>query len=53
MQKLDVWIEGEEIDDLVLGLEAVTKSVKGGNWEGFNRNETGRYSFKVDDINES
>lgn len=47
--KLTINIQGETKEDLVLALEEVCKWVNEDYTSGFNRNETGRYNFKVEE----
>lgn len=44
---LSVEIKGERQEDLELGLEETLRKVREGYTSGFDRNETGRYSFAI------
>lgn len=45
IQKVSVFVEGKEDEDLIIGLEEVLRLLKEGFTSGFNRNDTGSFSF--------
>ncbi|NOS73073.1 MAG: hypothetical protein HOP36_00750 [Methyloglobulus sp.] len=47
VHKMTVALDGNEIDDLRIALEEVLRLVDGGFTSGFNRNDTGSFSFVI------
>ncbi|NOU20293.1 MAG: hypothetical protein HOO93_00635 [Methyloglobulus sp.] len=47
VHKMTVALEGNEIDDLRMALEEVLHLLDGGFTSGFNRNDTGSFSFVI------
>jgi hypothetical protein len=47
VHKMTVALEGNEIDDLRIALEEVLRLLDGGFTSGFNRNDTGSFSFVI------
>ncbi len=47
VHKMTVALDGNEIDDLRMALEEVLRLLDGGFTSGFNRNDTGSFSFVI------
>jgi len=47
VHKMSAVLDGNEIDDLILALEEVLRLLNAGFTSGFNRNDTGSFSFVV------
>jgi hypothetical protein len=48
MLNLTIGISGKGVNDLVIALEVITKQVRECYRCGFDRNETGHYSYTID-----
>lgn len=47
IHKMTVALDGNEVDDLIIALEEVLQLLNAGFTSGFNRNDTGSFSFVV------
>ncbi len=47
IHKMTVALDGNEVDDLIIALEEVLRLLNAGFTSGFNRNDTGSFSFVV------
>jgi len=47
VHKMSAVLDGNEIDDLIIALEEVLRLLNAGFTSGFNRNDTGSFSFVV------
>ncbi len=50
-KRLIIEVRGQSHDDLVLAVEAALESIKAGNLMGKDSNETGRYTFSIEEEN--
>lgn len=50
MKQLNVNIEGETLTDLEIALEEVKSAISTGCSSGFNGNDTGDYSYTIEEV---
>ena len=52
MKNLKIEIEGKSTDDLILALEEIEKHLTEGYLQGYDENDDGNFSFKVEEEEE-